>query len=178
MTTSRFSLGLAGVLADADAPAPRGFPRDDILSHLVDQIADETYNDNYELRELLSSDLPLSSDDGKQQGELLVMYRAEGVGGPMRREMADRVIALLEPIGRSGEITASFPFLWPRTVIVPPFCINGPLTFVEKHPLHGVWKISAVAVQANLDVLTGDVDRFRRLLSLCLEEKLPISVSR
>ncbi|MBV8762517.1 MAG: hypothetical protein JO257_34855 [Deltaproteobacteria bacterium] len=178
MTTSRFTLGLGRVLADAESQEPLGFCRDDILAHLTEQIADGTGDDRYELRELLSSELPLSSDDGAHHGELLVATRADRVGGPLRRTEADRVIALVDAVGRSGKLSASFPFLHPRTVIAPPPCVNGPLRFGESHPLHDVFVVSAVAAGAYLDQLAGDVECFRRLLTLCADEKLPIAVVR
>lgn len=168
-----YALGLEPVLTASD------YPRDDILAHLVNAIADETLDDRYELRELLSSDLPMSSDDGSQKGELLVMMRADNVGSPLRRAEADRVIALVDAIGRTGTFEGTLAISGPgsrsdggqRIVIVPPFCINGPVNLGSHHPLHGVMKLSAVFAKEHL---AAD-EPVQRLLDLCISEKLPIS---
>lgn len=168
----RFALGLDAVL-----PPDHAFLRDEILAHLVGAIVDETNESRYEARELLSSELPLASDDGEQQGELLVMMRSDNVGGPLPRAQADAVIARADAIGRQGELELPRQLYRPRTVICPPACTMGPIFVPETHPLWGARKMD---VADALEIVRGvetqvdpsELARFRALLALCLGERL------
>jgi hypothetical protein len=84
-----FSLGLGALLTNLESNEPGGFCRDELLFSLLDHGNIKT--PYYELREVLSADLPMVSGTAGEIGDLVVVARP-GVGGPLRPELAESLL--------------------------------------------------------------------------------------
>ncbi|MBA3459484.1 MAG: hypothetical protein H0T46_05960 [Deltaproteobacteria bacterium] len=118
--STTFSLGLGALLSNPDDEKPGGYCRDELLFSLLDY--GKVQKPYYELREVLSADLPMASGSEGEVGELVVVARP-GVGGPLRPEIAEHLLRKWTRAPKSATVAAqpSKFDLADRSILVPEF---------------------------------------------------------
>jgi hypothetical protein len=180
-----YALGMELALPNSQDAMPGGWTRESLLAHVI-PLAAMFYVDEYELRLIMHSDVPIDCPHDVE-GEFVLMV-TEGRGGPIRAELGDPIIAAANALGHFGELPAVLapvligPALGAeRSLILPPDCFT-PLraaAFPADHPLHGVALVPAAEVKKLLlDTLSAldEVAHFVKLLDLCIRDRVVLSV--
>jgi hypothetical protein len=183
--SARYEVGLALLLTDRTDERPGGLCRDDLLFSVVDAVAGKLLLDDYELREVLSADLPMSCGSDDDRGDLVVMCRSDNVGGPLPEARAAPLRARLEELGPRGTLSDVIAAVVPMTkgLLLPPPCLTSRFAFnMPAHALNGLEHVNIVDVLKLLAPLreagVPEAARFGALLDFCRAERFPVSVTK
>jgi hypothetical protein len=179
---AKYAIGLALHLPDPRDEQPMGLCRDELLFTLVDRIAEQGVNEEvYELREVLSADLPMASGSDDDVGDLVVTAKSDNVGGPMRPERAAPLLAALTKIGTEGSIPDPLAKLVPadRAFLLPPYVLNTVGEYAADHIFHGVELRSLVDVLNILNAApTPELAHAIELFTFCRDNRFFVSFQR
>ncbi len=141
-----FTLGLWALLPDPSDERPGGFYRDELLFHVRDQ--GHALASYYELREVLSADLPMASGSDDDRGELVVIA-GDGVGGPLSPTTAEHLLRAWKRTPQRATVGASAAELelTPRAIVVPDVYRDAEFPATLKHPFAGMRVRSARLVR-------------------------------
>jgi len=140
-----FTLGLWALLADPTDEEPGGLCRDELLFSIRDFGRDLPHY--YELREVLSADLPMASGSEGDHGDLVVMS-GDGVGGPMPAAAAKHLLQAWDATPQRATVSASPDKLdlTPRAIIVPDWFPETEIP-AGRHPFAGMCVANVVLVR-------------------------------
>lgn len=179
---AQYQVGLSLLLPVPTDEHPMGLCRDELLFSLVDRIAAQGVNDDpYELREVLSADLPMASGSDDDVGDLVVTARSDNVGGPMLPERAASLLEALAELGTHGELPDPSSKLIPadRAFLLPHYVLNTTGEFAESHIFHGVEFRGLVDVLKILeDAPLPELEHARKLFTFCRQNRFVVSFLR
>lgn len=162
-----FTLGLWALFADPSDEQPGGYCRDELLFHVRNfGTAPARF---YELREVLSADLPMASGSETDRGDLVVMA-GDGVGGPLLPAAAEHLLEVWDETPQRATVSAAAATLGltPRAIIVPDGYAATDIP-AGRHPFAGI-RVTPVqslrdAVRAVAD--DGEAADVIAMLTLC-----------
>lgn len=173
----RFSLGLSALLAHPDDPKPGGYCRDELLFTPFDVSA---AGDDFEIREVLLSHLPLASGAPHTRGDIyVVMAMRADVSGPIPADAAAHLLAVWKRTPRvafSAHTFDSFGLVGPSLLVGAP--CRATTVRLQEHPLDGVHLVEVDHVHSRALKLLGHGSNFElmHMLRLCLVHEFAVSV--
>lgn len=165
--TVTFTLGLTALLADPSDEQPGGFCRDELLFHICDVGIE--LSPTWEVREVLSADLPMASGSEDDRGDLVVIAAKDGVGGPLKPEAAAHLLRVhaSTPNRATVDMPASSLGMPPRAILVPDRFMDTEFE-AGKHPFAGIGLRSARRVRDMLRASgAADLAAVTAMLNLC-----------
>ncbi len=162
-----FTLGLWALFADQNDEQPGGYCRDELLFHVRD--FGRGLSPFYELREVLSANLPMASGSEADRGDLVVMS-GDGVGGPLPSAVAKHLLRIWDARPQRTTVRASPRKLdlTPRAIIV----LEGyPETDIPagRHPFAGMRVSPVLLVRDAVRAFAGngEADDAIAMLTFC-----------
>ncbi len=177
---TRFGLGLSALLADPEDPRPGGFCRDEILFFPLD-LAGEMLTADFELREVLSSDLPMASGSEDDMGDLVVIAK-RGCGGPLAPRVAVDLLRMWGRCPKVATIAASMSDLSlpGAAMLVPDPYPERRFPDGNRSPLGGVHVMTARGISAAVlahGFRGGEVDEARAMLRFCAVHRFVVTAT-
>ncbi len=171
-----FTLGLSALLTDPADERPGGFYRDELLFHVRDQ--GHALASYYELREVLSADLPMASGSDDDRGELVVIA-GDRIGGPLSPATAAHLLRAWQRTPQRATVAASAEALGltPRAIVVPDVYRDAEFPTTRSHPFAGLRVRSARLVRDAVRAIGGDeVDAAIAMLTFCAVHSFVVAV--